>query len=411
MARNKPQILAFVVLVLAQLSFSQVKTGADLLFEKHFSLVEGKRVGLVTNHSAVLSGGKHLADALFESAKVNLVVLFGPEHGIRGDAPAGKSVRDSVDGKTGLPVYSLYGKINKPTPDMLKNVEVLVFDIQDIGARFYTYESTMSLAMEAAAEKGIPFLVLDRPNPIRGTWVEGFVLADSARSFVGLHPIPIAHGMTLGELATMYDGEGWLKNGVRANLQVVRMEGWRRDAWYDQTGLEWIKPSPNMATLKTATVYPGTCLIEGTNLSEGRGSDRPFEYIGAPYVNGRQWADSLNSFDLPGVTFEPIAFTPKDIPNVVSNPKHNGVRCEGVLVHVWDRDKFEPVKNSIYMLSTAKKLFSRSFQWRNSSIDRLAGTPKLRLSIQSDVPPDKIFDSWQEELGAFNRIRAKYLLY
>ncbi|MEK7670293.1 MAG: DUF1343 domain-containing protein, partial [Bacteroidota bacterium] len=328
---------AFTLVATAALA-AQVKTGADLLFEKRFDLIEGKRLGLVTNHSAVLSNGKHLADALFENPKAKLVVLFGPEHGIRGQAPAGKSVRDSIDTKTRIPVYSLYGRINKPTAEMLKNVDVLIFDIQDIGARFYTYESTLSLAMEAAAENRIPFIVLDRPNPITGTRFDGFVLVDSLRSFVGMHRISIMHGMTMGELATMINQEGWLKNGVRANLDVVRMEGWKRDVWFDETQLTWIGPSPNMQSLQTAIVYPGSCLFEGTNFSEGRGTEKPFEYIGSPFVNGKQWADELNSLRLPGITFEPIVFVPQEIQNVVATPKHKGVRCEGVFLHVLDRN-------------------------------------------------------------------------
>ncbi|MBI4428779.1 MAG: DUF1343 domain-containing protein [Ignavibacteriales bacterium] len=389
---------------------SQVKTGADLLFEKHFHLVEGKRVGLVTNHSAVLSNGKHLADTLFEHPKTKLIVLFGPEHGIRGDAPDGKSIQHGTDARTGLRVYSLYGKINKPTLEMLEDVDVLLFDIQDVGARFYTFESTMSLAMEAAAENGIPYVVLDRPNPIRGTWAEGFVLTDSQRSFVGLHPIPIAHGLTIGELAILYNQEKWLKNGVQANLHVVKMEGWSREMWFDGTELQWVKPSPNMATLKTAIVYPGTCLIEGTNLSEGRGTERPFEYLGAPYVNGKEWAKTLNSFKLPGVTFEPIHFTPRDIANVTANPKHKGQDCEGVFVNVWDREKYEPVRTAVYLLWSAKKLFPRNLQWRNA-LERLAGTPKLRQSVEAGVEPAQIVESWKEELERFTAIRKKYLLY
>ena len=406
-----------VLLRIAALTFvataflaAQVKTGADLLFERHFGLIEGKRLGLVTNHSAVLSNGKHLADTLFENPKAKLVVLFGPEHGIRGQAPAGKSVRDSVDTKTGIPVYSLYGRINKPTPEMLKNVDVLIFDIQGIGARFYTYESTLSLAMEAAAENRIPFIVLDRPNPVTGTRFDGFVLVDSLRSFVGMHRIPVSHGMTMGELATMINQEGWLKNGVRANLDVVRMEGWKRDMWYDETQLTWIGPSPNMQSLQTAIVYPGSCLFEGTNFSEGRGTEKPFEYIGSPFVNGKQWADELNLLRLPGVTFEPIVFVPQEIQNVVANPKHKGIRCEGVFLNVVDRKVFEPVKSAVYMLSAAKKLFPQ-FQWRNSSVDRLAGTSKLRSSIDAGITPENIVESWKEERAVFGGVRLKYLLY
>ncbi|MGB2868142.1 MAG: DUF1343 domain-containing protein [Bacteroidota bacterium] len=402
--------LTLLVSAWITLASGQVKTGADLLFEKYFSLVEGKRVGLVTNHSALLSDGRHLADVLAESKNTTLRVLFGPEHGIRGDAPDGRTVQHGVDTKTGLPVYSLYGKINKPTPEMLKDVDVLVYDIQDVGVRFYTFESTLALAMEGAAEKGIPFVVLDRPNPIRGTWVEGFIRTDSLRSFVGLNPTPIAHGMTVGELATMFNEEGWLKNGIKAKLTVVKMEGWKREMWMDETGLKWVKPSPNMATLQTAIVYPGTCLIEGTNISEGRGSDRPFEYLGAPYVDGKRLADTLNTYKLEGVQFEPTEFTPAEIPNVTNNPKHKGQKCSGIFVRVSDRNAFQPVKTAVYILSAAKRLFPNHFQWRGS-IDRLAGTTKLRVAIDSGISAATIAAMWGDDVAGFNKIRSKYLLY
>ncbi len=397
-----------------------VKTGADLLFEKHFALIEGKRVGLITNHSALLSNGavfrhpvqrdKHLADVLFEEKRTKLTVLFGPEHGIRGDAPDGRSIQHGTDTKTGLPVYSLYGQVRKPTPDMLKDVDVLIFDIQDIGARFYTYISTMSYGMEAAAELGIPYIVLDRPNPIRGTWVEGFIREDTLASFVGLHSIPVAHGMTIGELARLFNGEGWLAKRVKATLTVVEMEGWKRSMWYDETGLQWVRPSPNMVTLRTATVYPGTCFIEGTNLSEGRGTERPFEYIGAPWVDGKRWAHELNALHLPGVRFESIEFTPEEIPHAAANPKHRGIKCGGIFVNVTDRNRYEPVRTGVAILSTAKRLFPE-MQWRVSSIDRLAGTTKLRLSIDAGMSPDAIAGSWKVEVEQFKRLREQYLLY
>jgi uncharacterized protein YbbC (DUF1343 family) len=392
-------------------AIGQVKTGADLLFQRYFQLIDGKRVGLVTNHSALLSDGRHLADALFEDSRTKLVALFGPEHGIRGDAPDGKSIQGGRDAKTGVPVYSLYGAINKPTAAMLKDVDVLIFDIQDVGVRFYTYVSTMSYAMEAAAEHKIPFVVLDRPDPIRGVWVEGFVREDSLRSFVGLQPIPIAYGMTIGELAEMFNGEGWLKDGVKADLTVVKMEGWKRTMWYDQTGLRWVKPSPSMTTLSTAVVYPGTCFIEGTNLSEGRGTDHPFEYIGAPFVDGRRWADALNSSRLRGVRFEPVEFTPRSLQNITIHPKYEGMRCSGIYLDVTDRDLYEPVKTGVCILSTARQLFPDSLKWRGRYLDLLSGTSKLRSSIDSGMSPDKIVGMWKGEIEKFKQIRKRYLIY
>jgi uncharacterized protein YbbC (DUF1343 family) len=389
---------------------AQVTPGADLLFTNYTYLIQGKRVGLVTNHSALLSDGRHLADALVSSRLCTLVVLFGPEHGIRGDAPAGEKIQDDVDARTGAKVYSLYGRINKPTPEMLDGVDVVLFDIFDVGARFYTYESTMSLAIEAAAEQGIPYVVLDRPNPIRGTWVEGFIRLDSLRSFVGLHPIPIAHGMTMGELANMFNKAGWLKGGVKANLTVVKMEGWRRDMWFDETGLKWTRPSPNIPTLSTAVVYPGTCLFEGTNLSEGRGTEKPFEYIGAPYVDGKAFAAALNARQLKGVIFEPIEFTPRDIPGAATNPKHKGTKCGGVFVKVTDRNAYEPVRTAVHMLAALKQLYPTQFQWRGS-IDRLAGTPILRLMIDAGRSAEEICALWDGEVEQFRNIRSHYLMY
>jgi uncharacterized protein YbbC (DUF1343 family) len=404
-------ILASCVVFVALVS-AQVKTGADLLFEKHLDLIQGKNVGLVTNHSALLSGGKHLADALHEDTRTRLVVLFGPEHGVRGDAPAGATIGNDIDKKTGVPAYSLYGAVNKPTKEMLRGVDVLIFDLQDVGARFYTFISTLSYAMEAAAENNIPFVVLDRPNPIRGTWVEGFNRLDSLRSFVGLHPIVIAHGMTIGELATMYNGEGWLKNGIKANLTVVKMDGWTRGMWYDQTGLKiWMKPSPNLPTLQSCVAYPGTCLFEGVNISEGRGTDKPFEKIGAPYIDGETWAKALNQHGLKGVVFEPITFSTRSIDNVVQHPKFEGQKCGGVFLKVTDRDVFEPVKTAVYMLSTAKQLYPDSMKWRERSIDRLSGTPQFRKAVDSGMAPQKIVEMWTAAVEKFESLRAKYLLY
>jgi uncharacterized protein YbbC (DUF1343 family) len=411
MVRRLMFVLALCVVFVA-LSSAQVKTGADLLFEKYFHLIQGKNVGLVTNHSALLSNGKHLADALHEDKRTNLVVLFGPEHGVRGDAPAGAKILDAIDQKTGVTAYSLYGAINKPTKEMLKGVDVLIFDLQDVGVRFYTFISTLSYAMEAAAENNIPYIVLDRPNPIRGTWVEGFNREDSLRSFVGLHPIVIAHGMTIGELATMYNNEGWLKNGIKANLTVVRMECWMRSMWYDQTGLKiWAKPSPNLPTLESCVVYPGTCFFEGVNISEGRGTEKPFEMIGAPYIDGSKWAKILNDYKLKGVTFEPIEFTTRTIEGAVQHPKYEGQKSGGVFIKVTDRDSFEPVKAAVYMLSVAKKLYPDSLKWRDRSIDRLSGTPSFRKAIDAGIAPDKIVEMWKESVEKFKAIRAKHLLY
>jgi uncharacterized protein YbbC (DUF1343 family) len=395
----------------------RVKTGIELLLEKHFDLIKGKNVGIITNHTGRLPDGRHIVDVLHERADVKVVALFGPEHGIRGDAPDGRSIEHGVDTKTGIKVYSLYGKITKPTDEMLKGIDVLIFDIQDVGVRFYTYTSTMSLAMEAAAEHNLKYIVLDRPNPIRGVSVEGAVVHDSLKSFIGIQSIPVAHGMTIGELAKMFNEEGWLKNGVKADLTVIPIEHWKRTMWFDETGLPWVNPSPNMMALSTAIVYPGACFIEGTNLSEGRGTSNPFEYIGAPFIEGTKLATELNASKLPGVTFLPIEFTPMDIATVTTNPKYEGQKCGGVYIKVTDRNEFEPVKMGIYFLHALKKLYPNDFRWRESRsggalyIDKLTGTVTVRDMIDAGKKPWEITVLWHDELKKFKTIREKYLLY
>ncbi len=409
---NSAALLATLLLSITLPSaHAQVKCGADLLLTEQFDLIRGKRIGLITNATGVLAGGETTADALFLQSETKLVALFGPEHGIRGREPAGKQLESGKDSKTGLPVYSLYGSVSKPTDKMLNGIDVLVYDIQDVGARFYTFESTLALAMEAAAEHDIPFIVLDRPNPIRGVSTEGYIRLDSLRSFVAMSPTPITHGMTVGELAGMINGEGWLRNGMKARLTVVRMEGWKREMWYDQTGLVWVNPSPNIVSLGTAIVYPGTCFLEGTNLSEGRGTDRPFEYVGAPYVDGKIWADTLNQEQIPGVRFEAVTFTPRSIPGVVDKPKFEGVSCNGIRIVVTNRDEFAPVECGVRILASARNLFSRDFKWNGRWVDRLAGSPKLRTSIDANLPANEITKEWSQEVGRFKVLRAKYLLY
>jgi uncharacterized protein YbbC (DUF1343 family) len=404
-------VLKLIAIALAFSQQSRVKIGAEILIEKHLDLIKGKKIGIVTNHTGILPDGRHIVDVLNEIEGVEIVALFGPEHGIRGEVPDGKSISHGVDAKTGIPVFSLYGEVKKPTEEMLKDIDVLIFDIQDVGARFYTYISTMSYCMEACAEMGKKFIVLDRPNPIRGVYVDGPILEPRFKSFVGLHPIPVAHGMTVGELAKMFNDEGWLENAVKADLTVVKMENYSRKMWFDQTGLPWVKPSPNMMTLKTAIVYTATCFIEGTNVSEGRGTQHPFEWIGAPWIDGEKLAKELNYYKLPGVKFEPISFTPTDIEKVTVDPKYEGEKCGGVYLNVYDREKFEPVKVGVYILYTLKKLYPDKFKWRTAGQDRLWGTDKVRLMIDEGKKPDEIIKTWEDDVKKFLSIRQKYLLY
>ena len=387
-----------------------VKIGAELLFEEHIDLLQGKRVGLVTNHTGILPDGRHLVDVLHEHEAVELTALYAPEHGIRGDAT--RAFDHSEDPATGLHVYSLYGDNRKPTPDMLEDIDVLIFDIQDVGARFYTYISTMNNAMEAAAENGKEFIVLDRPNPITGVYVDGPILDPDFRSFIGIQPIPVAHGMTVGELATMFNEEGWLENGVKAELTIIRMENYRRSTWFDQTELPWIKPSPNMLRLSTAIVFPATCFFEGTNVSDGRGTDHPFEWFGTPWINGEELAQALHAYELPGVVFEPITYTPGDMVNGVRiSPKYMGELCYGVEMNITDRNVFRPVSTGIYILSTIYRMYGNELVWRENWMDLLWGTDRIRTAIQKGIDPAEIIDGWQEELEDFLSVRENYLLY
>ncbi|MBN2910656.1 DUF1343 domain-containing protein [Polycladomyces sp. WAk] len=385
-----------------------VKTGLEILLEHPESLA-GKRVGLITNPTGMTRDYQHGLDAMLAKG-IRVVKVYGPEHGVRGTEQAGQTPGSFVDPRTGLPFVNLYGKTPDEMVPLFDGVDVLVFDIQDVGTRFYTYIYTMAYAMEAAAKADIPFIVLDRPNPIGGEKVEGPVLAPAYRSFVGLFPIPLRHGMTVGELAQLFNGEFLPEEtgGKRARLTVIRMKGWTRNQWYDQTGLPWVPPSPNMPTLDTATVYPGMGLIEGTNLSEGRGTTRPFELIGAPYIEGWKLADALNRANLPGVSFREAYFTP-------TFSKYTGKTVGGVQVYVEDPRTFDPVLTGLTLIQTVKQLYPDQFAWRETQepywIDKLTGTDQVRKQIDAGVPAREIAAQWKKGLESFRQMRSKYLLY
>ena len=390
-------------LVMLSCCNSSVRTGLDRVGE-YKNVFEGKRLGIVANHTAYDRNGRFVVDVFRGMDGVKIVALFSPEHGLWGKERAGGGIDDQIDPTYGLPVRSLYGKTRKPTPKMLWDIDVLVFDIQDIGARFYTYISTMSLAMEAAAENGKRFVVLDRPNPINGACVEGNVLDPKLASFVGVHPIPVRHGMTVGELAKMFNGHGWLADGVRADLIVIPMEGWRRRTWYDGTGLRFIKPSPNMPDLQTATIYPGLCLLEGTNVSEGRGTDNPFRQFGAPWIDAKRLVEQLNKLNLPGMRFEPVHFTP-------TSSKHRNRVCNGVWIIIADTDALEPYYAGIKIVDAIFRLYPGEFQWRAGHFDRLCGTSAVRQAITNGSSLDALRNEWQAELTSFKKIRDRYLIY
>ena len=383
--------------------YGSVKTGLDRVGE-YKNLFEGKRLGIIANHTAYDSNGRFIVDVFRGMAGVKVTALFSPEHGLWGTARAGEKIGSQTDLVYDLPVYSLYGKTQKPTSEMLRNIDFLVFDIQDIGARFYTYIYTMSLAMEAAAQNGKTFIVLDRPNPINGISVQGNILEPAFASFVGLYPIPVRHGMTAGELAKMFNGQGWLSGHVKAELVVILMEGWRCRMWYDQTGLSFIKPSPNMPNLETAAIYPGLCLLEGTNVSEGRGTAIPFMQFGAPWIDSRLLAERLNALDLPAMRFEPANFTP-------TSSKYKDKECHGVRILITDRDKLEPYFSGIRIVDEICQMYPEQFEWKAAHFDRLCGTSKIRDAIASHSSVDVLQSKWQKELESFLKIRAKYLLY
>jgi len=381
---------------------SVVRPGVEVLIQDSLHLVSGKRVGLVTNHTGIDRNRRSDIDILADHPDVELIALYSPEHGIRGEERAGAAIESGIDEQTGLPIYSLYGETRKPTPDMLENVDVLIFDMQDVGARYYTYVSTMALAMEAAGENGIPFLVLDRPNPIRGDVVQGNVLDPDYSTFVGLYEVPMRHGMTPGELAQMYVGEF----GIGVDLTVVPVDGWRRDMTFDDTGLPWVAPSPNMPDVASALAYPGTCLFEGTPISVGRGTDRAFRWIGAPWLDAAVLAEALNGYGIDGVRFEPVSFTPTN----AGDRKFEGVEVHGVEL-VAERTDYDASRAAIAMLIETYRMSGDNWAWYQAHFDRLSGTDAIRTGLVAGTSFDDLVSSWDAEVSAFESTRAPYLLY
>jgi uncharacterized protein YbbC (DUF1343 family) len=369
--------------------------------DQHLPLFAGKRVGLITNQTGINSEYRSSIDVLKE--KTNLVALYSPEHGIRGNVTAGKGVDTGTDAKTGLPVYSLYGPTKKPSPEMLGNVDVLVFDIQDVGARAYTYIYTMAYAMQSCAEQGKTFVVLDRPNPVGGEIIEGGTLKPGFESFIGMYPIPIRHGMTVGELAGLFNTE----YGIGCNLAVVPMTGWKRSMFFEQTGLPWVMTSPNMPTVDTAIVYSGIGLFGGTNVSEGVGTTRPFEFVGAPWLDALELAEHMNKLALPGVVFRPAGFTPQ-------YSKQQGKACAGVQIHVTDRKAYRSVKTGVYLMNAIKEISGDQFSFTgpgeggSESIDLAVGEDSLR---KGTLTPAELIKKWDQEAEAFKQIAKKYYLY
>jgi uncharacterized protein YbbC (DUF1343 family) len=389
-----------------------VKTGLDVWAAQDFRALRGRRVGAIVNPTSVDARFHHLADLLHRAPDVSLQALFGPEHGVRGEAQYMEAVGQSVDGLTGVPVHSLYGtsfESLRPRPEWLAGLDVVVFDVQDVGARYYTYLATMALAMEACAQAKVAFVVLDRPNPLGGLLVEGNHVEAGFRSFVGLYDVPARHGMTAGELARLLEAEGqW-----GTELTVVPCQGWKRSMGWTDTGLAFIPPSPNMPTVDTALVYPGMCLLEGTNLSEGRGTCRPFEQFGAPWLEAQALCQALSALGLPGLAVRPVHFTP-------TFDKHRGVSCAGAFLHVVDSRAFRPVRTGLATLYAARALGPNDFSWRKdayefvkdkSAFDLLCGTEVVRHALEAGAPfPEvaRLLDTASED---FQERRRPYLLY
>jgi uncharacterized protein YbbC (DUF1343 family) len=387
-----------------------VRVGIEQLASDYRSLLAGKRVALVSNPASIDRDFRHAADVLFDVPGVNVVALFGPQHGFRSDlqdnmieTPHGHDCRRRV------PVYSLYSETREPTADMLRDVDVLVVDLQDVGTRVYTYVYTMANCLRAAARHGVHVVVCDRPNPVGGVEIEGATLRDEYSSFVGQFPIPLRHGMTIGELARLFNEEF----GIGARLDVVPLGGWKREMYFDETGLPWVMPSPNLPTLDSTSVYPGAVLFEGTMLSEGRGTTRPFELIGAPWIDGDRLAEAMNARRLPGVHFRSVFFEP-------TFQKHAKQTCGGCQPHVTDRAVFEPIRTAVELIAGFKRENPSLFAWRQPPyeyehdkwpIDILYGSDQLRTVIDRDGDIAPVIASWPEQADAFRRLRQPYLLY
>jgi uncharacterized protein YbbC (DUF1343 family) len=385
-----------------------VRLGSEVLLDS--GRLRGARVGIVCNHASIDGRFRHIVDRLASADSTRLGAIFGPQHGFRSD------VQDNMietphgeDASRRVPVYSLYSDTREPTAAMLKGLEALVIDLQDVGVRIYTYIYTMANCLRAARRHDLPVIVCDRPNPIGGHDVEGALLVEGFESFVGQFPIPMRHGMTIGEIARLFNEEF----GIGAQVEVVKMEGWRRGSYWDGTDLPWVMPSPNMPTLDSAIVYPGTVLFEGTMLSEGRGTTRPFELLGAPWIDAERFASAMNALALPGVYFRPAVFEP-------TFHKHARQPCGGCQIHVLDRDAFRPVLTGVALIDMFRRFDPAKFAWRQPPyeyehhkvpFDIMSGSDELRRQIEGEVPVTEIAESWREHEKAFENLRTPYLMY
>ncbi len=395
---------------MAKIERKPIKLGLEKILDEQIKLIENLRVGLICNQASVNHQFRHAADLIFEHPGVDLTTLFGPQHGIRGDVQDNMiETTHMIDKYTGLPVYSLYSETREPTAEMLRNIDVLLFDLQDVGCRVYTFIYTMANAMRACAKFGKKFVVLDRPNPIGGIAVEGNILEIGHESFVGQYPIPMRHGLTTGELALLFNQEF----SINCELEVIKMDKWERVDFYDETDAPWVLPSPNMPSVETAFVFPATVYFEGTQVSEGRGTTRPFEIVGAPYIDSKDFAEALNALDLAGVIFRPHDFLP-------TFQKHTGENCGGVFLHITDRISFNAVFTGIALIKTVFDLYPNDFLWKNppyeyvfdrNPFDVIAGTTKIREMFEEKSSWNELKIFCRQGIEEFSLIRKKYLLY
>jgi uncharacterized protein YbbC (DUF1343 family) len=378
--------------------------GLDKLLLENSPELKRKRIGLIINHTSVDKNLRLSLDILLNRG-FTIKAIFAPEHGFRGNAAAGEKVDHQVDKKTGIPVYSLYGDSRSPSSESIKDIDAFIFDIQDIGVRYYTYIYTLAYSIETAAKYGLDYYVLDRPNPISGDVIEGNIIDSEFNSFVGKYGLPVRHGMTVGELASYFNQE----YNMGCRLTVIKMEGWERDKWFDELGLQWVMPSPNATGIEMAALYPGTCLFEGTNVSEGRGTTRPFEIIGAPWIDAEEWYGKLQEYKLDEVIIRPTHFVP-------TTSKYAGELCEGIQLHIVDRKRLKPLHVALAMIEVLKLLYPNDFKWMDPIkgryfIDLLAGTDQLRVRVDSKINLLDWLKTEESKLERFKAVREKYLLY
>ena len=398
------------ILILEPISKSQnVKTGLDVLLDDHIELLKGKSIGLITNHSGISQTGKANYKIFQKTEGIKLKTIFAPEHGFYGEASAGTKIEYKNQNEIGPKIISLYGKNRKPTIEMLDGLDLIIYDIQDIGARFYTYISTLGMAMEVAAKKNISIIVLDRPNPLGGKIIEGAILDINYKSFIGYYPIPTRYGLTVGELSYMMCKNNWLSSTPK-KLIIVKMENWERSMYYDDTKLKWIAPSPNIPDLETAIIYPGMCFYEATNISEGRGTEKPFKIIGAPWMN-KKFSNQISQNNIKGAKFTYKSFIPRSIKGKSENPKYLGTTCEGLEISIFDRNKFRSIHTAVISLDKAYSSYKINFELNIDRMKKLWGNNQIILLLEKQINWNLFLKNLNMDAEKFKKERKPFLLY